>query len=191
MYVYDYTFYLHTKLPIMIEVQNSFPIMPVFICSLLKYFMPCIELSYRYSCKSWLASSLLLFTTDRSYSFILLWSKNSLSIFFEDSIWFTVIFFTACRLCCEVFNIMMQKEIRTLMFAKMLTKYFTQNCSLDNASSTVCCFILLFDQNHDCDFIASCRKLCCCYRACKHSVSRLILNNLLRFVKLIKYRWVW
>lgn len=145
LYLWLYICYLHTKLQIMIEAQKSFPIMPDFISNLPKYFMPCTELFCRYICKSWWAITFLLFTTDRLYNFA--WSNNSLLIILEGSIWFTV-FFTVCRLCCEVFNIMTHRQklvvLSILFWCLLLTKYFTQNCLLGNA----CCFILSFDQNH-------------------------------------------
>lgn len=136
----------------MIKVQKIFPTMPDFNCNLPKYFVPCIELSCKYSCKSSRAIAFLIFIPDwLSSSFA--WS-NSLFIFFETSTWFTVIFFTMRCLCCEVF-IMAQINWKTSFFSILFQFFLNVHClqntlyyPLDNASSTVYCLILLFDQNH-------------------------------------------
>lgn len=103
--VWLYICYLHTKLQIIIAVQKSFPIMLDFIFKLLKYFMPCTELSYRYSCKNLWTISFLLFTTGW---LSIGYSTNFSFVLFEISTWLTVILFTLCRLCCKVFDNMTQ-----------------------------------------------------------------------------------
>lgn len=170
----------------MITVQKSFPIMPDLIMKLLKYFAPCTELSSRYSCKNWLAVSFLLCTTGwLLYNLIWACSNNPLSIFFEASIWFTVIFLTMCCLCCKVF-IMSQTE-KLAVFLKPFLTFTAYKIILHRIVRLIMLLlrcVALHCYLNRVDFIAS-----RCVATIKHSVSRLTLNNLSYFAKLMKYRW--
>jgi len=159
--------------------------MPDFIFKLLKYFMPCTELSYRYSCNNlWKISFLLFITGWLSIGY----STNSSFAFFEISTWLTVIFFSLYRLCCKVFDNMMQKNSR-------FSQYFLDiHCLQNILHKTIHLIMLLlrYVALYYCliriTLILSLhRKLCCYDQTCKRSVSRLILNNLLYFVKLMKH----